>query len=66
MNKEFNDYPKYRANYVKAFDRAIAKRIKQGKPMNHWKTGEECMRWWLGENLNQVRIEEILKEGESE
>lgn len=62
MNKEFRDYPKYKENYIKAFDRAIAKRKKENKVPNHWKTGEECMRWWLGENIKQIRIEDILNE----
>ena len=65
QNKEFNDFPKYKENYIKAFDRAIKKRTEQGKPNNTWKTGEECMRWWLGENVNQIRIEDLITEEEN-
>ena len=60
--QEFQDYPKYKENYIKAFDRAIAKRKAQGKPIRDWTSGEECMRWWLGENVKQVRIEDLMKE----
>lgn len=61
QNREFNDYPKYKENYIKAFDRAICKRLAQGKTVQSWTTGEECMRWWLGENINQVRIEDLIE-----
>lgn len=59
QNKEFYDYPQYKKNYIKAFDRMIEKRQQQGKK-NTFKNGEEVMRWWLGENPNQIRIEDIL------
>lgn len=62
QNQEFQDYPKYRENYVKAFDRAIKRRHEKGKKVQSWTTGEECMRWWLGENIKQVRIEDLLEE----
>lgn len=61
QNKEFQDYPKYKQNYIKAFDRMIAKRKAEGKGCRMWSTGEECMRLWLGENVKQVRIEDIIK-----
>jgi len=67
MNREFRDYPIYKQNYIKAFDRMLAKRRAEGKSFLKCdlQTGEEVMRWWLGENPNQVRIEDILK-GETE
>ena len=64
MIREFQDYPKYRENYIKAFDRMLKKRRAVGKRFlqSDLKTGEEVMRWWLGENPNQIRIEDILNE----
>ena len=65
MKKEFQDYPVYKKNYIKAFDRMLAKRRAEGKSFLRCdlQTGEEVMRWWLGENPQQVRIEDLL-EGE--
>lgn len=48
MNKDFERWPKYKLNYIKAFDRMIQGRIRDGLETN-WKTGEEVMSWWLGE-----------------
>lgn len=58
--REFNEYPKYKQNYIKAFSRMNEHR--KEKNLKAWKNGEEVMRWWLGENINQVRIEDILEE----
>ena len=45
----------------------LEERKRKGLPFRRYtfKNGEEVMRWWLGENPNQVRIEDILK-GEDE
>lgn len=40
------EYPKYKAAYIRAFDRMIAKRRKEGKQTS-WKDGEQCFNWWL-------------------
>ena len=61
QNQQFNDYPQYKKNYIRALDRTIQKRIKEGKK-NTYKSGEEWLRWWLGEDINQVRIEDLLDE----
>jgi hypothetical protein len=41
-------YPKYRANYVRAFDRMLKARAEAGNKIN-WTSGESVMRWWLGD-----------------
>lgn len=38
-------WPKYRANYVRAFDRMLIERKRRGLKTS-WKTGEEVMAWW--------------------
>ncbi len=43
--KMIKDFPKYKDNYIKAFDRMIAKRKREGKPCN-WENGEQCFYWW--------------------
>jgi phosphoadenosine phosphosulfate reductase len=62
MKKQFEDYPKYRENYVKAFDRGLKKRRDKGLPVKKATTGEEMMRLWLHENPKQIRIEDLLQD----
>ena len=40
-------------------------RRQKGLPFRRFafKNGEDVFRWWLGENPNQVRIEDLLNEG---
>ncbi len=55
-NKEFERYPKYKENYIRAFDKLIKARIADGKP-TEWLNGEEVFMWWIGENPDQLRFE---------
>ena len=62
QKREFQQYPKYKAAYIKAFDRMLKKRTEDGienKPM--WRTGEDVMKWWLGENPLQMTWDEYLE-----
>lgn len=45
--KEAKDFPKYKDNYIKAFDRMLKKRFDQGKTNGTWQTGEDVYRWWM-------------------
>lgn len=47
QRQEFARFQKFRALYVRAFDRMIANR-KEKRP-GDWQNGEEVMRWWLAE-----------------
>lgn len=62
QKKEFAAYPKYRLNYVRAFDRMLKKRIEDGIPAKGWRTGEDVMRWWVGDDPNQITFEDFEKE----
>lgn len=53
--KEFNLYPKYKENYIKAFDRMIARRTESGKT-TQWANGEEVFKWWIGDDPNQLSM----------
>lgn len=69
MKSDFEKYPKYRANYVKAFDRMLEARKKDGL-VNRvgWETGEDVMRWWVGDSPLQITLddyEELLEELEA-
>lgn len=46
--KEFEKYPKYKRNYIRAFDRMIENiRKNGGKIRDNWADGEAVMKWWL-------------------
>lgn len=59
MKRDFAAFPKYRLNYVRAFDRMIKKRIEDGLPTKEWRTGEDVMRWWVGDDPNQITFEDF-------
>ena len=50
--REFAAYPKIEQNYIKAFDRMVAARIRDGLDTD-WKDGEEVMAWWIGGKRNK-------------
>lgn len=62
MKRDFEDYPKYKENYIKAFDRMLERRRQKGKPFIKARNGEELMRIWLREDPKQIRLEDILPE----
>lgn len=63
---EFRLYPKYKDNYIRAFDRMIERRKERGlKPKKNWNTGEEVFKWWMEEDIDQLTFDDIFKlEGE--
>ena len=59
---EFERYPKYRENYVKAFDRMLLRRKEKGlEILPTWYNGEAVMRWWLEEDSMQITFDDIKK-----
>lgn len=46
--REFEDYPKYKDAYIRAFDRMIEERKKKGKETK-WENGEQVFDWWIEE-----------------
>lgn len=56
--KDFERYPAYKKNYIKAFDRMI-KAIKEDHgssfdERSKWATGEECFDWWIEKYKHEV------------
>ena len=48
---DLEKYPKYKENYIKAFDRMIENNKKNGiKMQENWVDGKSVMRWWLQED----------------
>ncbi len=66
QKQEFADYPKYKENYKKAFERMnkinIERRTKAGKSLTDYDSwsGEQWYRWWIGEDPNQIKIDDLI------
>lgn len=60
IKAELAAYPKYREAYIRAFDRMLEKRKADGLP-TEWIDGEHVMRWWVGDDPNQITINDYLK-----
>ena len=61
QKREFNRWPKYKELYIHAFDRMIVKRRERGLP-TVWNSGEECFTWWIGDDPNQITINDFDEE----
>ena len=62
MKADFELYPKYRAAYVRAFDRMVIEREKAGLVnTGSWIDGEHVMRWWVGDDPNQITLADYLQ-----
>jgi phosphoadenosine phosphosulfate reductase len=57
---EFAMFPKYRENYIRAFDRMLIERKRRGKN-TQWETGIDVFHWWMEDGVfpGQVTIEEL-------
>lgn len=57
MKRDFYKYPKYRALYVRAFDKMLLARKEAGLETSEaWSDGEHVMRWWVGDNPQQISL----------
>lgn len=67
MRRDFAKYPKYRAAYVRAFDKMLVARKRAGLPNStKWVDGEHVMRWWIGEDPLQLSLFDYLESKELE
>lgn len=53
MVLEFSRYPKYKANYIRAFDRMV-KVHSYADTSIYFTSGISVYKWWIGENPNQL------------
>ena len=53
--KEFSDFPKYRDNYIKAFDRFLKRKEAEGC-VSKYKTAQEMFDWWMEDPKMQGQI----------
>lgn len=57
MKADFVKYPKYKQLYINAFDRMVKARIESGLYVDEsWRDGEHVMKWWLGDDPNQLSL----------
>lgn len=55
--RQFAIYPKYKENYLKAFDRMLKRREEKGKKSDKWSTPEDVFDWWMGYDRDPDRLE---------
>ena len=53
QKKDFIRYPQYKENYLRAFDKMIKARKRDGLK-TEWNSAEEVMQWWLCDDTNQL------------
>ncbi len=56
MKKDFARYPKYRNIYVRTFDRMLKAGRAAGIQYRSWTSGENVMKWWVGDDPNQISL----------
>lgn len=64
---EFVRYPKYKENYIRAFDRMIEERNKKGRMQGTWRmgtTGIDVFHWWMEDGVIPGQIEMELEDDE--
>ena len=55
VTKEFDDYPKYKEAYIRAFDRMLEANKAKGYVYRDWQTGEDVFYWWIEEYKHIAR-----------
>ena len=57
---EFERYPRYKALYIKTFDRMLKARAEKGLTNRvGWQTGKDVFKWWMGEDPLQLTFDEF-------
>lgn len=52
---EFARYPKYKRNYIKAFERMLLRRAERGLETTEiWRDGKSVFKWWMKEDPMQL------------
>ena len=52
---DFQRYPKFKDNYIRAFDKMLKARKERGLENKiKWQSGEDVFKWWMGEDINQL------------
>lgn len=57
ISADFERYPIYRDNYIRAFDRMLL--AMPDNPDRTWRTGLDVYKWWVGDDPNQLSLFDI-------
>lgn len=70
QKRELEMYPKYKLNYIRAFERMLKKRRAEGKNYSKgkWKDAESVYRWWVQDDTieGQTNIFDFIEGSDSE
>ena len=55
QKKDFAKYPKYKQNYIRAFDNLVKERWRLGLQTD-WADGKDVLKWWLGDDRQQLTM----------
>lgn len=55
-SKQFSDFPAYKDNYIKAFDRFLKRKEAEGNQFTLFKTAQEMFDWWIDDPKMQGQI----------
>ena len=57
--QELEMYPKYKQNYINAFDRMLKKRKAEGKDdsKGHWTNAETMYKWWIQDDTIEGQMD---------
>lgn len=59
QREDFIRYPKYKAAYIRAFDKMLIARCEKGKYLTSWKTGEDVYKWWVTKPVKEIDTKNI-------
>jgi phosphoadenosine phosphosulfate reductase len=59
---EFGRYPKYKAMYIRAFDKMLIRRKQRGVTNSGWETAEDVFHWWMEDGVLPGQIEFEMEE----
>lgn len=65
--KEFLRYPKFKQNYIRAFERMVAVRKSKGRPTT-WQSGKDVFHWWMEDGVlpGQMDFDDVFSAEASE
>lgn len=49
QKQELEEYPKYKEQYIRCFDKIAQNRKERGLTMDLWKTGQDIYDWWVND-----------------
>ena len=57
--EEFEVYPKYKAAYMRAFEKMLAGRHEDGLPTEQWQTAGDVFKWWTEKPIKENDLDRL-------